>query len=71
MEDSSEKPLLLGKAEGKRRRGRQDEMVGCYHHLDGQAFEQAPRVGDGPGSLVCCKSMGSQTVGHDRATEKQ
>ena len=58
MKDSSEKPLMLGKVEGKRRRGRQDEMVGWYHQLDGQAFEQAPRVGDGPGSLVCCSPWG-------------
>ena len=27
--DSFEKTLMLGKIEGRRRRGRQDEMVGC------------------------------------------
>ena len=32
----------------------EDEMVGWYHRLDRQEFEQAPGVGDGPGSLVCC-----------------
>ena len=39
--DSLEKILMLGKIEGKRRRGRQeDEMAGWYHHLNGHAFEQ-------------------------------
>ena len=32
----------------------EDEMVGWYHQLDGQKFEQALGVGDGQGSLVCC-----------------
>ena len=31
--DSLEKTLMLGKIEGKRRRGRQDEMVGWHHWL--------------------------------------
>ena len=29
-------------------------MVGWHHRLDVHQFEQAPRVGDGQGSLVCC-----------------
>ena len=29
--DSLEKTLMLGKIEGKRRRGQQDEMVGWHH----------------------------------------
>ena len=32
----------------------QDEMVGWYQRLNGYELEQAPRVGDGQGSLVCC-----------------
>ena len=32
----------------------EDEMVGWHHWLDGHKFEQAPGVGDGQGSLVCC-----------------
>ena len=32
----------------------EDKMVGWYHWLDGHAFEQAPGVGDGQGSLACC-----------------
>ena len=36
----------------------EDEMVGWYHQLDGCEFEQAPGVGDGLGSLVCCSPRG-------------
>ena len=38
---------MLGKIEGKRRSGRQNEMVGWHHRLDGHEFEQALGVGDG------------------------
>ena len=31
-----------------------DEMVGWHHRLDRYEFEQAPEIGDGQGSLVCC-----------------
>ena len=37
--DSFEKTLLLGKIEGGRRRGWQDEMVGWHHRLNGHEFE--------------------------------
>ena len=37
--DSLEKALILGKIEGRRRRGREDEMVGWHHRLDGHEFE--------------------------------
>ena len=36
----------------------EDEMVGWHHQLDGQEFEQAPRDGDGQGSLACCRPWG-------------
>ena len=36
--DSFEKTLMLGKIEGRRRRGRQDEMDGRHHQLDGHEF---------------------------------
>ena len=45
--DSFEKSLILEKFEGRRRRGREDEMVGWHHQLDGHEFEQVPGVGDG------------------------
>ena len=32
----------------------EEEIVGWHHWLNGQEFEQAPGVGDGQGSLVCC-----------------
>ena len=44
--DSFEKTLILGKIEGRRRRGREDEMVGWHHQL-GHEFEQVPGVDDG------------------------
>ena len=31
-------------------------MVGWLHRHDGHEFEQAPGVGDGQESLVCCSS---------------
>ena len=65
-----EKPLMLGKIEGRRRRGRQDEMAGWHHQLDGHEFEHAPGVGDGQGALACC-SPRSHRVRHDWATEQQ
>ena len=37
----------------------EDEMVGwTIHRLDGHEFEQAPGVGGGQGSLVCCSPWG-------------
>ena len=37
--DSFEKALMLGKIEGRRRRGWEDEMVGCHHRLNGHESE--------------------------------
>ena len=56
--DSLKKTLMLGKIEGGRRRGRQDEMVEWHHRLDGPKFEQALGVGNGQGSLACCSPWG-------------
>ena len=39
---SLEKTLMLGKIEGRRRRGSKDEMVRWHHQLNGHEFEQAP-----------------------------
>ena len=36
----------------------EDEMVGWHHWLNGHDFEQAPGVGDGQESLVCCSPWG-------------
>ena len=56
--NSLEKTLMLGKTEGRRRRGRQDEMVGWHHWLNGHKFEPAQGDGEGQGSLACCNSWG-------------
>ena len=56
--DSLEKALMLGKIEGRRRRRRQDEMVGWHHWLNGHKFGWTPGVGDGQGGLACCDSWG-------------
>ena len=56
--DSFEKTLMLGKIEGRRRRGRQrmillDGITDTVDiHLDGLG------VGDGQGGLACCSSGG-------------
>ena len=63
--DSLEKTLMLGKIEGRKRRGRPDEMVGWHHRLNGHEFEQAPGVGDGQGGLACYSPWGSQGVEHN------
>ena len=44
---------MLGKIEGRRRRGRQR-----MRWLGGPEFEQAPGDGDGQGSLACCSPWG-------------
>ena len=41
--DSLEETLMLGKIEGRRRRGMtEDEMVEWHHRLNRPEFEQAP-----------------------------
>ena len=37
--NSLEKNLMLGKIEGRRGRGRQDEMIGWHHQSDGHELE--------------------------------
>ena len=49
----------------------EDEMVGWHHWLKGHEFEQAWGDGEEQRSLVCCSPWGSQSVGHDWATEQQ
>ena len=40
----------------------EDEMVGWYHRLHGHEFEQAPGVGNGQGSLACCRPWGRKEL---------
>ena len=56
--DSFEKTLMLGKIEGRRRRGWQDEMAGWYHWHSEHGFGWTSGVGDGQRGLVCCSSWG-------------
>ena len=49
---------MLAKTEGRRRRGREDEMVGWHHRLNGHEFEQTLGVGDGQESVACCRPWG-------------
>ena len=56
--DSFKKTLMLGKIEGRRRRGRQRMrwLDGITDSMD--EFEQAWGAGDGQGSVVCCTPWG-------------
>ena len=61
--DSLQKTLMLGKIEGKRRRGiTEDEMVGWHHRLNGHEFEQTLRDSEGQGSLACCSPRGHKEL---------
>ena len=46
----------LGKEWRQEKKGmKEDEMAGWHSWLDGHDFEQALRIGDGQGSLACCR----------------
>ena len=48
-----------GKDQRKEEKGTtEDEMIGWHHPLNGHEFEQALGVGDGQGSLACCRPWG-------------
>ena len=58
---SLEKTLMLGKTEGRKRRGQQRmRLVGWHHQLNGHVTEQTPGDGEGQGSLACCSPRGRQ-----------
>ena len=51
--DSLVKTLMLGRIEGRKRRGKKDEMVGGHHRLNGYEFEQTLEDSEGHQSLAC------------------
>ena len=54
---SLENILILGKIEGKKRRGQQRMRCLEWHHwLSGHEFEQTPGDSEGQGSPECCSS---------------
>ena len=59
--DPLENILMLGKIEGRSRRGWQ-RMRWFDHWLEGHEFEQAWEVGDGQGSLACCSPWGHKEL---------
>ena len=68
--DSLEKTLMLGKIEGRRRKGWQ-RMVGWHRWLNVHQFEQTPGDSEGQGSLACCSPWSRKRVRHDLATEQR
>ena len=55
---SLEKALMLGKIEGRKRRGTEEETVGWHHWLSGHDFEQVLGDVEEQRSLECCSPWG-------------
>ena len=59
--DSLEKTMMLGKIEGRRRRGQQRmRWLDDITDFNGHEFEQTLGADKGQRSLVCCSSWGSK-----------
>ena len=56
-----EKTLMLGKTEGRRRRGRHRmRWLRWYHQCNGHELGQTAGDGEGQGSLACCSPWGRE-----------
>ena len=55
---------MVGKIEGRRRRGRQRMrwLDGIPDLMDMNEFGQTPGVGDGQGGLACCSPQGRKEL---------
>ena len=60
---------MLGKTEGRKRRGRQDEMLGYHHQLNRREFEQTQGDSGGQRRLVCVL-MGFSNHGVAKESDK-
>ena len=61
--NSLEKTPMLGKIEGRRRRGWQRmRLLDKHHWLNGHESEQTPDDGEGQRSLVCCSPWGHKEL---------
>ena len=60
--DSLEKTLMLGKIEGRRRRGRQRMRCWMASPMQWAWFEQTPGDGKGQGNLACCSPWGHKEL---------
>ena len=67
--DSLEKTLMLGKTEGRRRRGQEDKVAGIPDSVDMSVSSSGRRWRTGRPGMP--QSTGSQRVGHDWGTEQQ
>ena len=53
---------MLGKIEGRRRTGQEDEMAGWHHRLNAHEFGWTLGAGDGQGGPACCGPWGHALV---------
>ena len=61
-DDWLEKSLVLGKIEGRRRRGWQYEMAGWYNWCNEYELGQTPGDDEGQGGLMCCGPWGCKEL---------
>ena len=60
--DSLEKTLMLGKIEGKRRRGQEDKTVRYHRGVNGHELGKTPGDSEGQGGLACYSPWGHKEL---------